>query len=306
MTRRLLLLGLPLALLLALPSCTHRLRQASAPSGVQYVVGPPYQAGGAWHYPRAQFDYDESGLAVPTAQAIGLTANGESLDPTAMAAAHPSLQLPCVAKVTNLDTGLQVLVRINDRGPPERGRLIALTPRVMQLLGAAGQATARVRVQVQEAESRWLAANLQTAAEAAPVQVAVVPTGSVQKEDLPPPPGAAPQRPARPLPTGPQPKAAAVTASAPVLLRLPEQVTRVPPRPGGLYVEAGTFGRAQYAEILRARLASLGAQVSTRYDAPRDRAYRVRIGPLANPAVADVVLERTARAGVADARIVAE
>ena len=39
-----------------------------------------------------------------------------------MAAAHPTLQLPAIARVTDLDTGLQVLVRVNDRGPAERGR----------------------------------------------------------------------------------------------------------------------------------------------------------------------------------------
>ena len=55
-----------------------------------------------------------------------------------------------------------------------------------------------------------------------------------------------------------------------------------------------------------ARLSSLGAQTSTSYDAPRDRAYRVRIGPLGSVAAADAMLDRTIRAGVNDARIVAE
>jgi rare lipoprotein A len=91
-----------------------------------------------------------------------------------------------------------------------------------------------------------------------------------------------------------------------VPLRLPETVTQVPPRPGNLFVDAGRFERLEYASILRARLASLGAKTNTSYDAPRDRAYQVRIGPFRDVAAADAMLDRTLRAGVSDARIIVE
>jgi rare lipoprotein A len=102
-----------------------------------------------------------------------------------------------------------------------------------------------------------------------------------------------------------RPAAANIVAPSPVPLRLPETVTRVPPRPGSLYVEAGAFGNLEYATLMRTRLAALGAEVLTLYDAPSERAYRVRIGPLPGVAAADATLARVIRAGVTDARIIA-
>jgi rare lipoprotein A len=293
------------AMAVALAGCTllNRQQTTQAPT-VSYVIGAPYQADGVWRYPRQSFNEDETGLATVAAQQSGLTADGERADPTAMAAAHPTLQLPCIARVTDLDTGLQVLVRVNDRGPAARGRIIALTPRVLHLLGAVGPSAVRVRVQVLETESRRLAAEL-GGVDAPRLPVATAPTVAIASEQLAPPPGTR-QAAVRPLASTPQPKPVSPVLTRPIPLRLPETLTQVPPRPGPLYVEAGTFGALQYAEMLRRRLAPLGAQTSTSYDAPRDRAYRVRIGPLPSVAVADAMLDRTLRAGISDARIVAE
>ena len=289
-----------------LAGCTLLARKPAAPAAsVHAVIGQPYQAEGVWHYPRQQFDLDETGLAVATTRTSGLTADGEVADPSALAAAHPSLQLPALARVTNLDTGLQVLVRVNDRGPARPGRAIALTPRAMALLGGGGQPVLRVRVQVLEAESRQMIADL-SGSDMPVLAVTTAPASDVRSEALPPPPGLK-QETARPVRQAPQPRATASLAALPKTpLRLPEQVWRVPARPGGLSVELGTFSRLEYADLLRQRMAALGAQTSTSYDAPRDRAYRVRVGPLPNVAVADEVLAKALRAGVADAHIIAE
>lgn len=294
----------PAALLALLAGCQSAQRAPSGPSGVRYVIGKPYQAQGVWRYPREQFDAEETGLAAITERTRGPTEDGEAADAGAMAAAHPTLQLPALARITNLDNGLQVVVRLNDRGPAHPGRMVAVTPRVAQLLGAAGQGAFRARLRLLEPESRWLAANLTN--DAASLPVAAAPAGRIVAETLAPPPGARQSAQVRRAAAAPAVAHAASAAPGAVPLRLPEQVTRVPPRPGALYVEAGTFGQLQYAEILRARLAALGAQTSTSYDAPRERAYRVRIGPLPSVAVADAMLGRTLQAGIADARIVAE
>ena len=83
----------------------------------QYVLGKPYQVRSLWLYPRESYDFDETGLAaVSKDNAARLTANGEMFDQTALAAAHPSLQLPAIARLTNLENGLETTVRINDRG----------------------------------------------------------------------------------------------------------------------------------------------------------------------------------------------
>ena len=295
-----------IASVLALAGCNLlQQRQGSQTPALHYVLGQPYQTDGVWHYPRAQFDLDETGLAVATTRRGGLTEDGEAADPSALAAAHPTLQLPALAKVTNLDTGLQVLVRVNDRGPALRGRVIALTPRAIALLGGGNASVLRVRVQVQETESRQLVAAL-AGADAPPIPIAAAPTGAVKAESLAPPPGVQ-QAAARPLAAKPQPKAIAVAvAGAAIPLRLPEQVWQVPPHPTSLFVELGTFSSLSAAEVMRRRLANLGAQTSTSYDAPRDRAYRVRIGPLPDVPSADAVLARALKAGVAEPRLLVE
>jgi rare lipoprotein A len=87
---------------------------------------------------------------------------------------------------------------------------------------------------------------------------------------------------------------------------MPEVVTAVPPRPGRLYIAAGDFSRQDYAFILVNRLSFLGARLTTSYDAPRDRAFQIRIGPFDTVAEAEAVLARTISAGVNDATIVVE
>jgi rare lipoprotein A len=294
----------PAAALLMLAGCHLGASKPPPAPTLHYVLGDPYESDGVWRYPRARYDLDETGLAVVTTRVSGFTEDGEVADPTALSAAHPTLPLPALARVTNLETGLQLLVRVNDRGPPQRGRIIALTPRAIQLLGG-GDAPMRVRVQVLEAESRQMAADLDVV-EAPRLPVAAAPAGDVAAEALPPPPGVRVEA-TRAAPSGPRPKVVATSAiAAPVPMRLPEQLWQVPPRPGTLYVELATFSGLRAAEVMRQRLAYLGAQTSTSYEAPRDRAYRVRIGPLADVAAADAALTRALAAGVADPRILVE
>jgi len=295
-----------LAAALALAGCNLLRPKHPVVASLHYELGAPYQSDGVWHYPRPQFDLDETGLAVPTTRTTGLTADGEVADATALAAAHPTLPLPALVRVTNLETGLQVLVRVNDRGPPQRGRAIALTPRAMALLGGAGQAVMRVRVKVVEAESRQMAGAI-AGPEAAPLPVAAAPTGDVKAESLPPPPGIKVAS-ARPLASGPTPRATAAPTQAAdtVPLRLPEQVSRVPAHPGALYVELATFSRQAAADVMSRRFAGLGAQTTTNYDAPRDSAFAVRIGPLPDVATADGVVTRLLAAGVAAPTILVE
>jgi len=152
---------------LLLAGCS-RFFGASPDAGPQprYVVGPAYRAGAAWFYPREDFHLDATGLAVTLPDQAGpdqagpdqagLTADGEARDAAAMAGAHPTLQLPAVARVTNLETGLQALVRINDRGPASPGRLIGLTRRAADRLGMTPGAATRVRVQVESEPSQAL------------------------------------------------------------------------------------------------------------------------------------------------------
>jgi rare lipoprotein A len=291
-----------LAVLLALAGCTL---MAPAPKPApHYVLGSPYQLDGVWRYPREDFAYRETGLATVYDRRAGLTASGEVYDASALAAAHPSLQLPALARVTNLENGRQILVRINDRGPDSAARTIGLTRRAAELLGAPGTLGLRVRIQVQEAESRQMAGAVRT--DEPKLAVNLAPAGGVQSESLAPPPGVAQAARVQHAATGPavQPSAAPA-AVADVPLRLPEQVWQTAPNPGQLAIECGSFSRLEYATVQRNRLASMGAHVSTDYYAPRDKAFIVRLGPFPSIAAAEAALRR-ALPLVPDARIVIE
>ncbi len=74
------------------------------------------------------------------------TANGESFDPEALTAAHKTLPLGSILEVENLDNGKKVLVRVNDRGPFVKGRILDLSRRGAKQLGFMGQGTAQVRI----------------------------------------------------------------------------------------------------------------------------------------------------------------
>ena len=74
------------------------------------------------------------------------TANGEYASASALTAAHRSLPFGTMVEVTNTQTGRAVVVRINDRGPFIRGRVIDLTPAGARAIGSSGLASVRLRV----------------------------------------------------------------------------------------------------------------------------------------------------------------
>lgn len=275
-----------------------------APVAVQprYVVGTGYEANGAWFYPREDFRYDVTGLATVAGVRQGLTANGEAADPAAMAAAHPTLQLPAIARVTNLENGRQVLVRVNDRGPANPARLIALSPRAAELLGMR-QDAARVRVQVEPEESQRLAQDLGGGPQ---LQLAAAPRETIGRETLAPPPGTTVSTRGRRAADAQAPLPVVVgTVGEAVPLRLPETVLQSFAVPGQLWVRAGEFGRAEYADRQRAQLTGLPARVE-RIREGRSESYRVLVGPFATVQEADSALDQARRAGVTDARITVE
>ena len=142
--------GIPAAMALAsLLACTGIHTTASAQSP-QYAAGAPYRIKGRVYVPHAQPGYDRTGVASWYGRAFHgrRTANGERFDMHAMTAAHPTLPLSTLVRVTNLDNGRSIAVRINDRGPFARGRIIDLSHAGARALGFEGRGTARVRVTV--------------------------------------------------------------------------------------------------------------------------------------------------------------
>jgi rare lipoprotein A len=108
----------------------------------------PYEVHGHRYAPRVVSHYDERGVASWYSYPAGQrrTATGEPFDGSKLTAAHKTLPLPCLVKVTNLDNGKSVTVRVNDRGPFVRGRIIDLSPAAAGKLGFRNKGLAHVRV----------------------------------------------------------------------------------------------------------------------------------------------------------------
>ncbi len=117
--------------------------------GGRNQTGKPYKVKGKWYYPKEDPDYVKVGAASWYGSAFHgrLTANGEVYDMTHLTAAHPTMPLPSYARVTNLKNGSSVVVRVNDRGPFARGRVIDLSKRAAEMLDYTNSGVAKVKVE---------------------------------------------------------------------------------------------------------------------------------------------------------------
>lgn len=151
------------AMLLGLAACASG-PEAPSPYGEgsgrgHYKVGQPYTIDGVTYVPREDYNYDETGIASWYGPGFHgrYTANGEVYDQTQLTAAHRTLPMPSLVRVTNLDNGKSIVVRINDRGPYSKARILDMSDRAASLLGYKGAGTAKVRVQILAEESRAIA-----------------------------------------------------------------------------------------------------------------------------------------------------
>jgi rare lipoprotein A len=270
------------------------------PSHPHYIVGDGYQMGGVWYYPREDYGYDRTGLAsVYGDDAPRVTADGEAYDPDAMAAASQILQLPCIVQVTNLQTGRQLLLRVNDRGPANPGRILEVTPRAARLLAIPQNGAAEVRVTIQKEPSQALADSL-----GGGIKIAAAPVGSFQAQSLAPPPGVAAAGGAG---VGQTDRANTGTLSETVPpVKLPETVTQGPPSPGALYIQSGSFGAQFDAFRQAARLSGLPNTHTIAIPGEGRMLYGVQSGPYYTVPQADAALASTLAAGAVDATIIVQ
>ncbi|HWL81859.1 MAG TPA: RlpA-like double-psi beta-barrel domain-containing protein [Roseomonas sp.] len=288
-----------LAVLLGVNGCAPQGPRGGGTEG-RYMVGEPYQMGGLWSYPREDFALQETGIATvaPDARAGRRTTNGETYDPALLTAAHRTLQLPAILRVTNLENGLELRVRVNDRGPASPGRLLELSRRAAELLRVSPAGGVPIAIAVDSEASRTLAASLPQP-EGRTLAIATAPRTAVESEALPPLPGTQAAARVRQGRGAASQVATAPEAAPAVPLRLPEQVVQGAPRMGRLVIEAGSF--TTRAEAYR-QAARIRGRVEMRGPARRPE-YRVRLGPFASVAQADAALENVLKAGVPEARI---
>jgi rare lipoprotein A len=279
-----------------------------------YKVGNPYNINGVWYYPKVDYEYSEMGIASwygPNFHGRR-TANGEAFDQNIVSAAHRTLPLPSVVRVTNLENGRSIQTRVNDRGPFAHGRIIDLSRQGAQLLGFHRQGTAKVRVEIMAPESRQIAAQMgagevqlaraSSGGDSAKPQITPAPSATITRAPLDGAPGAkAPQRRTVPPPTpAPAPRDTTIAA-----LEQPV-VTRVPVERTSIYVQAGAFAEFENANRLRARLSVLGRSDVSQVQLGNQVLFRVRLGPIEHLPTADAMLERVIRAGYSDARIIVD
>lgn len=267
-----------------------------------YKVGDPYQVNGVWYYPKADLAYDESGIASWYGPGFDgkRTANGETYDQWALTAAHPTLPMPSMVQVTNLDNGRSIQLRINDRGPFANNRIIDISRRGAQLLGFESNGTAKVRVQILKEESLQLAALAQGGA-GGTTAPAPAPTVNVDAEPLSdgtPPPQAtnnvqSAQRPA-------------ATVATPISAPEPDGVVRQRRvGPANVFIQAGAFTEAGNASVLAQRLTSFGATRVEEAWINGRLFYRVRM-PVGSVEEADTKLATLIDNGYTEARIVVD
>ena len=318
------------ALLAVLTACgSHHNGPAVAQRGY-YKVGSPYTIDGVTYVPTEEFRHTETGVASWYGPGFHgkYTANGEVYDQSDHTAAHRTLQMPCVLRVTNLDNGQSTIVRVNDRGPYARSRILDVSRAAAEELGMIGHGTAHIRIDQLEAESLAMkqialngggpdeqraALNQYIAGYHPPPPVTAPP---------PPPPAPAPLPPATPPVTvypSPSPSA---RPSAPSEPPQPPPFRQGPPptvasiaaaasggyvQPGsGFYVQTGAFSSMGNAEKQRGSITSYGTtEISPASSAGRE-VYRVRLGPYSTQEAAGIVADRLRRSGYGDARVVAD
>lgn len=273
-------------------------------------VGKPYTVMGKTYYPAETYDYVETGIASwygPGFHA-NKTANGERYDQNELTAAHRTLQMPSLVKVTNLDNGRSVVVRVNDRGPFARGRIMDVSAKAAELLGMVRTGTARVKLELLANESRALANAARNGKSTKGVEVAFNQTGQL--------PGGYYVAPQGPVASDVQLSEADLVQMAqndrveghykggnfypnPVVQQNPVAVTQI-------FVQAGAFGQLDNAKRLAQKLETIAPSKVEPVSYAGKMLYKVRLGPLDSVRAADNVLSKVLANGQSDAIIVVQ
>ncbi len=244
--------------------------------GGTYKVGKPYQIAGKWYYPEEDYDYVETGTASWYGKDFHAkyTANGEIYDMNTLTAAHRTLPLPSIVRVTNLENGRSLVLRVNDRGPFAKNRIIDVSKRAAQLLGFQTQGTAKVKVEIMAEESKNLKAALTGKS-----SVTYASSGNKNNTGK--------------IITIPKKKVNAYNNYA-------------ANSNGGYYVQAGSFSNMNMAENLKNQLQRYGQIKIMPADVNGSTFYRVRVGPFSEQSAADTALSRIRNAGLVDAKLITE
>lgn len=254
-------------------SATGSQKNVFSSENCAYKVGKPYKVLGAWYYPEEDFNYSEVGVASWYGKDFHAkyTANGEIYDMNTLTAAHRTLPLPSIVKVTNLENGRSVILRVNDRGPFAKSRIIDISKHGAQILGFQNKGTTKVRVELMPEESKKLRDAI------------------LNNKDIT-------------IPIKQPNQKTIQIASQP----LPKLATSSPKAnsQGHYFVQAGSFSQQNIAEDLGRKLSEFGSSNTIPADVKGKRYYRVRLGPYAKEADAEATLTKVQAYGVSTATVI--
>ena len=256
-----------------------------------FKIGRPYKIAGKRYIPRETYNYSETGIASwygPNFHGK-TTANGEIFDQNELTAAHRTLQMPALVRVTNLENGRSLVVRINDRGPFARGRIIDVSKRTSELLGFRKKGTARVRLDLLTEESMEVARVAKSGRSTKGTEIAanenrLRPVKTEQVVD-------------RPVIAGHQDQGRFMPD--PVVQETTPVITKI-------YVQAGSFSDEGNAVRLAENLSQINTTTVQTVVIQGKPLHRVRMGPLQSVEQADALLIELAQNGYDDTQIVVD
>ena len=283
------------ALTAVLPACAQlqfgaelaKQGKRTAAGGI-YKVGKPYKIAGEWYYPRENTRYDNIGIASwygPKFQGRR-TANGEIFDMNLLTAAHPTLPMPVMVQVTNLENGRSMKLRVNDRGPFKKNREIDLSRRAAEILGFKDKGTARVRVKYLHRAPLYNQRGQLISGDESDSFVFDKPYTPTRDRYV---------------------SAAPITEVETKSLDgqdLPSKKSVLPKQK--YYVQLGVFSRKDSAEALRLKLGQIGQVEVSELTSGGRQLYRVRVGPVNSRVDANILVDDILDYGHQDAFILEE
>lgn len=245
-----------------------------------FKVGSSYRIKGQRYTPRETYDFTQTGVASwygPNFHGKK-TANGEIFDKYDLTAAHKTLQMPSIIRVTNLENGRSTILRVNDRGPFSKGRVLDVSERAAEVLDFKHKGTARVKIQVLSQESREVASIAKSGGSTRGYEVALNQRGYVPKTT----------------------QVASVTPKP-----APTPLTKITPpqpamKPGAIFVQAGSFSNVIKARALAQRIQNIApARINPTF-INGNKFYRVQLGPILTESHADQIVSELASANIGE------
>ncbi len=280
-----------LCAILMLTACAHKSKEinyanlaeeveAIKEDGGYYKVGKTYTVLGQTYTPKEDYSYSEVGIASWYGDDFHdkRTANGETYNMRAITAAHRTLPLPSIVKVTNLENGKSIIARVNDRGPYVKNRIIDVSQKGAELLGYKNNGTAKVRVEILADESKALKEAMLSKNNKSKTYANALPTNKISTT----------------------PATTAVNKP----LTLAKNTTLKPAETGPFFVQVGAFSDYDKAQNLADSMKRFGNVSIFEAYLSKDGVYRVRLGAYNSRNEALKILDRLLDYGHSDVSII--